>query len=234
MTRILTAIVLAGALPALAQAPPGPAVPPPGEIVIPQYTDEAPRPSDAPTVLSPEEKTVYERSRLHFVRATNDVTLGGLTLDRAQFYTVVGRTDLAKEAQARNTSRIVWITSGSVVAAAGLVAGLILIANNDNTQSCSNLGTPYEQCNPVPSNSGTWAGLGLTIGGVVVGVALIAVGIATTGPVTTPAEDEEMVKNYNRALLDKLSGKASVPSPTPAVGFDVGPGGGRLQLGWRF
>ncbi|MGZ6078773.1 MAG: hypothetical protein ACXWK6_13295, partial [Myxococcaceae bacterium] len=164
MQRILTAIVLAGALPVLAQAPAGPPVvppqetgahPPPGEIVIPQYPDDAARPSDAPTVLSPEERTIYERSRLHFVRATSDVTLGGLTLDRSQFYTVVGRQDLAKEAQARNTSRIVWITSGSVVAAAGLVSGLILIANNDNTQSCTNLGTPFEQCNPVPSNSGT-------------------------------------------------------------------------------
>lgn len=232
MERILTAMVLVAAFPTLAQTPP--AAQPPKEIVIPQYTDEAPRPTDAPVVLTPEEQTLYDRSRIRYVRATDDMTMGGLTLDRAQFYTVVGRPDLAKEAQSRNTSRIIWIAAGSVVAMAGLVSGVILMSSNDNSYSCTGLGTPFEQCNPVPSNSGTWTGLGLTIGGVAVGVVMIAVGIATTGPVSTSAEDEEMAKKYNRTLLDKLSGKASAPSAVPAVAFDVGASGGRLQLGWRF
>jgi hypothetical protein len=241
MQRMLIAVVLAGALPAFAQETSPPtltprpdAAPPRNEIVLPQYTDDAPRPTDAPVVLTPEERTLYERSKLKYVRATADVTIGGLTLERSQFYTIVGRQDLAKESHARTTSRILWITGGSVVAVAGIVSGLVLLGNNDNTQQCTNLGTPFAQCNPVPSTGGTWAGLGLTIGGAVVGAVMIAVGIVTTGPVTTPAEDQQLVERYNRSLLEKLSGKATAPTLTPAVGLSVGSAGGRLELGWHF
>jgi len=247
-TPIIVLVVLVAAWPAPAQTPPpGPPAdraptPPPGppedqgvEIVIPQYTDESPRPSDAPVVLTADEKAVYDRSKLKYVRATNDVKLGSLTLDRAQFYDIVGRPELAQEARSRTTSRILWITGGSLVAAAGLVAGIILMVNNETGMDCTGVGTvPDAICKPIPSNTATWSGLGLAIGGPVIGAVLIAVGIVTTGPPTTPEQDMQMVERYNRSLLDRLSGRSAAPSLAPAVGFRAGPAGGRVELAWHF
>jgi hypothetical protein len=57
---------------------------------------------------------------------------------------------------------------------------------------------------------------------------------AATSPVTTVAEDRDLVGAYNDLLLQRLASKSVRPSAIPAVSVGFGSGGGMLQAGWRF
>jgi hypothetical protein len=79
-----------------------------------------------------------------------------------------------------------------------------------------------------------WVGVSLVVAGVITGGILVTMGIAATSPVTTVAEDRDLVGAYNDLLLQRLASKSVRPSAIPAVSVGFGSGGGMLQAGWRF
>jgi hypothetical protein len=235
-------------LPPAETAPPPVAPPPityPNEIVIPQYPEGTSPPSEGPVTLTPEAMQQWRQKKLFFAIGTSNVVQGvnASPLDREEFYTLVGRPDLAARMEDGKRRQVWFIVGGLFVAAAGIGGGIALSNTNEapitytpaavkDPTLCNRY--PYTDCTITNQTWQNWVGLALVVVGGISGGILIALGIAATNPVTTLSEDKDLVGAYNDLLLQRLASKSVRPSAVPAVGVGFGSGGGMLQAGWRF
>lgn len=233
--------------PTSAEHPPAALPSAPGEILIPQYPPGVAPPTEGPVQLDPAAYAQWRKEKLSFA-AGSSVILQGLDatpVDRVDFYRLVGRPDLAARQEDGRRRQVWFITGGILVTLAGLVGGIALANSNDAPIVYETSNPDYIQiCRGPPCGqiqTHTWqttTGTLLAIAGAIGGGVLISLGLVAGNPVTTVAEDQTLVGEYNDLLLQRLSStkksSAPAPSPVPSLGFQLGPGGGMLQAGWRF
>jgi hypothetical protein len=222
-------IVLGCAVPALGQTRPGP-----DEILI-DATGPNARHGDPTRVPLPPEGPGRDAFMHEFLRVNlrdNEVTVDGRTLSAFVFYTQVGRTDLAAQADERTRQRI-WLISGSVLTlAAGITAGVIVLANaqDPNDPSCFvNGNLSYNACIDRAQKANVTGAL-LIGAGVVIAASLLTWALLIPEMVTSPEETLHLVAEHNRERARRHGASGSRLELLPSVG----PGGASLSLRWTF
>ena len=174
-------------------------------------------------VPMPPEGPAREAFLRDFVRVdprANEARIGGRTLGAHEFYTRVGRLDLAARADERTRQRI-WLFAGAgLTAVAGAVGGAVVLGNaqNLNDPACIAGGNAtYNECVD-RANKSTTIGSGLILLGVVAGASLFTWACLIPQMVTSPEETVHLATEYNRALAREHGAPGARLQLTPAFG----------------
>ncbi len=151
----------------------------------------------------------------------NEVKRNGQPLPASEFYRLTGRPDLVKWSEDRSRQRTWLITSGTVLALAGVVTGVFVMGTGPDTSSPECQTTHYEdysacldRASKAQMTGAFILGASLAVGGV-----LFVWGMNIPERVT-PAEDTlKMATEYNRTLSVKNGGSP----PSSKVQFRLVP-----------
>lgn len=165
-----------------------------------------------------------------------------VTLSYTDFYTRVGRPDLAKGYRRRRGAKIAIAVVGALVAVTGigLLAGTYA-SNSDDFQSCIDHSNPIQSPPDVCKDAGS-DNTGYIAGGVGLAAGLVGVIVGLALPIqpTTPRAEHELADRYNQKLRDELGldqeqtpGSEELP-PGITLAPSAGPKGGGLNLTARF
>ncbi len=196
---VLLVLAVGSSQPVLAQARPGA-----GEILIDSTGPDARRGESTYVPLPPEgpERDAFLDAFIRVDGRDNRVTLGGKPISAFDFYSRIGRPDLAAAADERTRQRIWLMSGGGLTIVAGLVSGLLVMASGPDTSSpdCLARGPDvYKSC-VEQSSKATTAGALLIGAGVALGGAFIVWGVSTPEMVTPREETLQLATDYNRAL----------------------------------
>jgi hypothetical protein len=155
---------------------------------------------------------------------------GARQVSAVEFYRMMGRADLAAEAEQRKTTRG-WLYAAGFLSFAGGVASGILVSSNApslNDPHCFAKGVKsYNDCVNNASNQ-SLLGAALIGGGVLVGGLFATWAALTPDMVTSPDETARMAAKYNKELASKLT------QPSVSLTPVFGPGGGGLAIAGKF
>ena len=200
MRHALVFLTVLGGAAALAQDRPGA-----GEILIESTGPDAhheqrriPLPPEGP------EREAFMKEFLMVDPRDNTVRNGPQTLSAADFYTRVGRTDLAAQAEDHKRQRIWLMAGGGAVAIASTIAGVLVIgsAQNSNVPGCNTDVLTYNACIDSASHTTTTGAL-ILAAGIALGTGLITWGAFIPEMVTTPTETVRLATDHNLALAHK-------------------------------
>jgi len=208
---------------------------PPGGIPAPQSPSKLAPSAQGPgtTVEDPIparglSREIYLRDSLRLGTYDNDVYTerGSRQLAAAEFYRLVGRSDLASASEARKGERGILYTLSFLTFAGGVASGVYVMSTAQplSAPSCFNNGVAgYNHCVQQNSNTKT-LGAGLIAGGVVLGGLLLTWAALTPDMVTSPEETSKLVDQYNRNLSKRLTSAYTEPrvEVTPTFGKDGG------------
>ncbi|MEM9454949.1 MAG: hypothetical protein AAGF11_12270 [Myxococcota bacterium] len=134
-------------------------------------------------------------------------TGAGAPLPKDEFYTYIGREDLAKRYRRRNAVRVGLLAGGGLTAATGLTLMLALplaavIQEGDASLECDT----FECSDAADARQKQRVGRGLGIGGglLVGGIAMLVVGGKIRPHTATAAEVQQMGEQYNEDLRKEL------------------------------
>ncbi len=137
-------------------------------------------------------------------------TGAGAPLPADEYYTYIGREDLAQEYRRRRGARIGLVTTGSLAALTGLTLMMALpIAAIAKGDDCSSIDDPMtaDACTAAADarqKSQVRRGLGIGGGLLGGGIVMAAIGGRINPHTSTAAEIEEMGSEYNRELRNRL------------------------------
>ena len=142
----------------------------------------------------------------------NEVKRGGKPLPASDFYRLMNRPDLVSWSEDRTRQRIWLISSGTLVAVAGVVTGIFVMGSGPDTSSpeCQtrqyqDYTNCYERASKAQMSGAFVLGASLAVGGV-----LFVWGMNIPEMVTPADQTLKMATEYNRALAVKNG--ASTPS----------------------
>lgn len=193
---MLTALLLAAVLDEPTQPPPPPASE--RQATPPEFFDHALTwDSSANVALKGRQKTV---------------------LTRAQFFAEVGRLDLVDRSEALRTRRIALFSSAGIVAAAGVIGGVVLLAGSPdmNSSTCVANISNFQRCHDDNRVHQT-GGIGLLAGSVAAAMLLATLAWWTNPEVVDTDEAIHLASQYNAGLLRKLRAQAVVTPDGAAV-----------------
>ena len=141
-----------------------------------------------------------------------DVSTGQATQGKAHtplspiaFYGALQRPDLAAAYQSAAHTKTALYVAGGVLAAAGVVGGLVELSTRPDLTSayCSSLKNFNSDCGPSDSRHGN-LGAGFIAAGVLSGAVLTLVGMRIDPAPVTHVEAQELANGHNRALWQRL------------------------------
>ena len=196
---VLLVLAVGSSEPVLAQARPGA-----GGILIDSTGPDARRGESTYVPLPPEgpERDAFLDAFIRVDGRENRVTLRGKPISAFDFYSRIGRPDLAAAADQRTRQRIWLMSGGGLTIVAGLVSGLLVMASGPDTSSpdCLARGPDvYKSC-VEQSNRATSAGALLIGAGVALGGAFIVWDVSTPEMVNPREETLQLATDYNRTL----------------------------------
>ncbi len=198
------------------------AAPDPAEILIESTGPEA-RHGDRTTVPLPPPgpgRTAFLREFLTVNVHDTQVTRGGRSVSAWSFYNEVGRTDLAARADERTRQRVWLMAGGGLVAVAGVVTGLVVMSNAQNTNdpSCWTGGVITNNACIDRNKATTSAGVLILVASIAVGTGLITWGALIPEMVTTPEETVRLATDRNLELSRKHGASGVRLRILPGVG----------------
>jgi hypothetical protein len=236
MRAWVVAWVLGGAAPVLAQ----PEQRPP-ELVEPGQPEVTPPPAEPKQpdividVKQPEQewstgvekpppgagRDAFDAQAVSVDAILNEVKRGGKPLPARDFYRLMERPDLVSWSEDRSRQRIWLISSGTVVALAGVVAGVFVMGTGPDTSSPECQTTRYQdysncldQASKAQMTGAFILGASLAVGGV-----LFVWGMNIPEMVTPAEQTLKMATEYNRGLSVKHGGSP----PSSGVRFQLVP-----------
>lgn len=226
--------------------PPKPVVveeapPPPPVVEVPKV--EKPKPQE-PTLPPEDPQVTYEQRSLHFADdLRNEGTRGDPTqvlmgrsttpLKGGQFYSVIGRRDLAQSYNGRSTAKVLLGLGGVVVMAASAVASWWLISN----PKCVRLHYSAPGAESDACLEAAWpdlTGPAMGVGGA--GLVMVLWGLIMSPHPVDGSEARNLVDEYNMKLRRSLNLTSTneVHSPPLTVAPVALPGGGGVSVSGGF
>jgi len=223
----VVAWVLGGAAPALAEPPPQPDRRPP-EVGEPSPREVTPPPAEPkqPDVVidvkQPERewstgvekpppgpgREAFDAQAVSVDAILNEVKRGGRPLPASDFYRLMERPDLVAWSEDRTRQRIWLISGGTIVALAGVVAGVVVMGTGPDTSSPECQTTQYQdysncldRASKAQMTGAFILGASLAVGGV-----LFVWGMNIPEMVTPADQTLKMGTEYNRTLSVKHGG----------------------------
>jgi hypothetical protein len=151
----------------------------------------------------------------------NEVKRNGQPLPASEFYRLTGRPDLVKWSEDRTRQRTWLIASGTVLAIAGVVTGVVVMGTGPDTSSPECQTTHYEdysacldRASKAQMTGAFILGASLAVGGV-----LFVWGMNIPEMVTPAEQTLKMATDYNRTLSIKNGGSP----PSSKVQFRLVP-----------
>ncbi|HUM11307.1 MAG TPA: hypothetical protein VLT82_10200 [Myxococcaceae bacterium] len=151
----------------------------------------------------------------------NEVKRGGKPLPASDFYRLVNRPDLVAWSEGRTRQRIWLISSGTIIAVAGVVSGIIVMGTGPDTSSSGCQTSQYQdytncldQASRAQMTGAFILGASLAVGGV-----LYVWGMNIPEMVTPADQTLKMATEYNQALAVRHGASA----PSSGVRFQLLP-----------
>ena len=156
----------------------------------------------------------------------NEVKRNGKPYGASEFYRLMNRPDLAAWSEDRTRQRTWLITSGTIIAVAGVVTGIFVMGTGPDTSSpeCqtrdyADYTSCYDRASKAQMTGAFILGAGLAAGGV-----LFVWGMNIPEMVTPPEQTLKMATEYNQSLSVKNGGSPPSSGVKLRVIPSVGPG----------
>ena len=166
-------------------------------------------------------RETFLQDMVRFNPRTNEAFIGTRPLGAQEFYSEVGRPDLAARSAERSRQRT-WLIVGSVVTlAAGVTSGLVVLGNAQSLGDGKCFAAPqpqvYNDC--VDRNhQSTTVGTVLIASGVLLAGGLFTWAMTIDQMVTTPDESAKLTLEHDRALARKYGAPEAHLDVLPAIG----------------
>jgi hypothetical protein len=212
--------------PAEVTPPPGVAAPALPEVVIDVKQPEREWSTGVEKPPAGPGREVFDREAISVDAILNEVKRDGKPYGASDFYKLVGRPDLAAWSEDRTRQRTWLIASGTIVAVAGVVTGIIVMGSGPDTSSpqCqthdyADYTNCYDRASKAQMTGAFILGAGLAAGGV-----LFVWGMNIPEMVTTAEQTLKMATDYNQSLCIKHGGSPPSSGVKLRVLPVVGPG----------
>jgi hypothetical protein len=171
-------------------------------------------------------REAFDREAISVDAILNEVKRNGKPYGAADFYRTVGRPDLAAWSEDRTRQRTWLIASGTIIAVAGVVTGIVVMGTGPDTNSpqCqtndyADYTNCYDRASKAQMTGAFILGAGLAAGGV-----LFVWGMNIPEMVTPAEATLKMATDYNQSLSVKNGGSAPSSGVKLRILPALGPG----------